>query len=194
MPKFICISGKARHGKDTVADMMRSELETRNSRVLVTHYADLLKYICKTYFGWDGNKDEAGRTLLQQVGTDCVRAQNPNFWVDFVLQIAALFADKWDYIIIPDTRFPNEISRIKEKFAAVHIRVVRDQAAGNLTQAQSVHESEVALDDVPPDYLIENSGSMVDLQKATVHLLDKLPFKNPQQLSICDPIPLADGA
>lgn len=194
MPKFICISGKARHGKDTVAEILRSELAFWGNRVLVIHFADLLKYICKTYFGWDGNKDEAGRTLLQQVGTDCVRRQNPNFWVDFVLQMATLFADKWDYIIVPDARFPNEIERIKEKFGAVHIRVVRSQSVGELTQAQSTHESEVALDDVIPDYLIENSGSMADLKKATVCLMYELSFKDPQQLSICDPIPLADGA
>ena len=194
MPKFICISGKARHGKDTVAEILRSELAFWGNRVLVIHFADLLKYICKTYFGWDGNKDEAGRTLLQQVGTDCVRAQNPNFWVDFVLQIATLFADKWDYIIIPDTRFPNEISRIKEQFDAVHIRVIRDDVGKELTQEQALHESEVALDHVTPDHSIYNCGSLEDLKENVTKLLDKLSFKNPQQLSIWDPIPLADGA
>lgn len=194
MPKFICISGKARHGKDTVADMMQSELEARHNRVLITHYADLLKYICKAYFGWDGNKDEAGRTLLQHVGTDCVRKQNPNFWVDFILQIATLFADKWDYIIIPDTRFPNEISRIKEQFDSVHIRVIRDEAGKELTQEQALHESEVALDHVAPDYSIYNCGSLEDLKENVTKLLDKLSFEDSQQLAICDPIPPADGA
>ena len=194
MPKFICISGKARHGKDTVADMMRSELEARHNRVLITHYADLLKYICKAYFGWDGNKDEAGRTLLQHVGTDCVRKQNPNFWVDFILQIATLFADKWDYILVPDTRFPNEISRIKEQFDAVHIRVIRDEAGKELTQEQALHESEVALDHVTPDHSIYNCGSLEDLKENVTKLLDKLSFEDSRQLAICDPIPPADGA
>ena len=194
MLKFICISGKARHGKDTVADMMRSELEARHNRVLITHYADLLKYICKAYFGWDGNKDEAGRTLLQHVGTDCVRKQNPNFWVDFILQIATLFADKWDYILVPDTRFPNEISRIKEQFDAVHIRVIRDEVGKELTQEQALHESEVALDHVTPDHSIYNCGSLEDLKENVTKLLDKLSFEDSRQLAICDPIPPADGA
>lgn len=62
--KIICISGHAQHGKDTFAKMLEEELELRNQKVLVTHYADLVKYICKQFFGWDGQKDEAGRHLL----------------------------------------------------------------------------------------------------------------------------------
>ena len=71
--KVICISAKAQHGKDTVANFMKECLEAKEKRVLVTHYADLVKYGCKTFFNWDGQKDEKGRALLQYVGTDIVR-------------------------------------------------------------------------------------------------------------------------
>lgn len=59
------ISGKAGAGKDTFAKYLAAELEGRNQSVLVTHYADVLKYICKEYLGWNGNKDEFGRAMLQ---------------------------------------------------------------------------------------------------------------------------------
>ena len=52
---------------------------------LIVHYADLLKYMCKTFFGWNGEKDEFGRSLLQRVGTDCIRNVEPDYWVDFVI-------------------------------------------------------------------------------------------------------------
>ena len=85
--KVILISGKAQNGKDTVASMLRYYLTNDDQRVLVTHYADLLKYICYNYFEWDGNKNEKGRQMLQYVGTDVIRKQNPTLWVDFVAMI-----------------------------------------------------------------------------------------------------------
>ena len=75
MKKIICISGKAQHGKDTTATILSAALEDRGNKVLTFHYADLLKYLCRQYFNWNGEKDEAGRTLLQHVGTDVVRAK-----------------------------------------------------------------------------------------------------------------------
>ena len=83
MTYFICVSGLARHGKDTSAEIIKKILEERGYSVLIAHYGDLLKFICKNFFGWNGEKDTDGRTLLQQVGTNCIRKQNPDYWVDF---------------------------------------------------------------------------------------------------------------
>ena len=47
MKKVICISAKARHGKDTAAEILKEYLEHKGQRVLITHYADLLKFICR---------------------------------------------------------------------------------------------------------------------------------------------------
>ena len=46
--KVICISAKARHGKDTAAEIMIEYLEMQGKKVLITHFADLLKYLCKS--------------------------------------------------------------------------------------------------------------------------------------------------
>ena len=62
--KVILISGKARSGKDTLARVLKDYLKEQGKDVLVTHYADSLKYICETVFKWDGKKDEKGRQLL----------------------------------------------------------------------------------------------------------------------------------
>ena len=48
--KICCISAKARHGKDTAAELIKEHLEAQGQRVLITHFADLLKYICKQIF------------------------------------------------------------------------------------------------------------------------------------------------
>ena len=85
--KICCISAKAQHGKDTAAKLIKENLEKKGQRVLITHYADLLKFICVKYFGWNEVKDEAGRTLLQYLGTDVVGAQNPAYWAEFIAGI-----------------------------------------------------------------------------------------------------------
>ena len=163
--KIIAISGHAGHGKDTAAGFISAALEKRGYRVLITHYADLLKYICRQYFGWDGQKDEKGRALLQHVGTDIVRKQLPNFWVGFMGLFLWLFRDQWDYVIIPDARFPNEISFLEgADFDVIHMRIVRPGYEGALTEDQKSHASETALDDVEPDIIVFNDGSLEDLE------------------------------
>lgn len=157
--KIITISAHAQNGKDFTAGIIKSKLEQSGNKVLIAHYADLLKYICSTFFEWDGKKDEKGRTKLQYVGTDIIRKQRPNYWVDFVLGILEMFPDEWDYVIIPDTRFPNENDTFKEKgFDIATLRVVIPNFDNGLTEEQKNHESEVALDDYDFDYMLINNG------------------------------------
>lgn len=162
--KVILISGKAQSGKDTVANCLHRALAFDKKRVLETHYADLLKYVCRNYFGWNGEKDEAGRQMLQYVGTDVVKKQYPTLWVDFVVAILKCFHENWDYVIIPDCRFPDEVTTMIESgFDTVHLRVVRDNFESPLTVEQQQHPSETALDDVKPDFCIKNDGSLKKL-------------------------------
>lgn len=162
--KIICISGKAQSGKDTAGHLLRLDLEDRGFRVLEAHYADLLKYICKAFFGWDGRKDEKGRELLQRVGTDTVRAYVPDYWVAFICDMLYLFPDEWDYVIISDCRFPNEFEYlIGNGFDATLVRVDRPNYDNGLTREQKEHESETAMDYYPPDYLIVNDSGTRDL-------------------------------
>jgi hypothetical protein len=164
--KILAVSGKAQHGKDTFANILYEELTNTGHRVLLTHYADLLKFICKSLFNWDGQKDEKGRHILQYVGTDVVRKERPDYWVEFVIDMIDLFGENWDYVIIPDTRFPNEIDKLKEHFNNVtHLRVVRPNFESTLTDEQKKHPSETALDNVEPDYVVRNYGSIEDLRQ-----------------------------
>lgn len=158
MTHFILCSGLARAGKDTSAEIIKENLKAKGYQVLITHYADLLKFICKNIFGWNGEKDEEGRTLLQYVGTDCVRAQDPDYWVDFVANLIRMFPDRYDFVIIPDTRFPNEIDRIADAgFPATHIRIIRSDFENQLTEEQKNHPSETALNNTIPDFVIRNT-------------------------------------
>ena len=164
--KVIVFSGKAESGKDTAAAIMKEELEADGHKVLVTHFADLLKYICRSFFGWNGEKDEAGRTLLQTVGTDVVRAKDPDFWVRFVADVLQFFPDAWDFVLIPDCRFPNERDVLaKSGLDTTLVRIVRRNSATHLTPQQRRHPSECAMDNVSAGYDLHNNGTLDDLRR-----------------------------
>ena len=172
--KVICISGKAQHGKDTTAGYLKEFLEEKGNKVLIAHYGDLVKYVCKTFFAWDGVKDEKGRSILQRVGTDIIRRQLPNYWVDFICGILILFPDEWDYVLIPDCRFPNEIKNMEVFFDVTHIRVIRENFVSPLTEEQQKHPSETALDDYGADVEIINRGNLDELRRAIETLVNSI--------------------
>lgn len=173
--QIITISAKAQHGKDYTANLLKEELEDIGYSVLICHYADLLKYICKQFFGWDGKKNEEGRTLLQKVGTEGVRKVKPDYWVDFIKDILTFFPYEWDYVIIPDTRFPNEIeSLVIDGFNVTTIRVERPNFENNLTEEQRNHASETSLDDYLFDYKIINDGTPEGMKNQINNLIAKI--------------------
>ena len=168
------ISGTAGHGKDTIAEMMREYAVEHGKRAIVIHFADYLKYICGTYYNWDGQKDEAGRTLLQQVGTNKVRKNNPNYWVDVVKNlIDTVLIDDFDIFLIPDARFPNEIESFEDNdMYRVHsIHVTRLNAPDILTEEQKKHPSETALNDYLFEYEVENN-SLEELKQAAHKIIN----------------------
>ena len=162
--KICCISAKAQHGKDTAATLIKEHLEHRGQRVLIIHYADLLKFICVKFFGWNEVKDEAGRTLLQHIGTDVVGAQNPAYWAEFIVGVLKLFPNTWDYVLIPDCRYPIEVSTMSDNFDTVVLRVERPNFDNGLTVAQKQHASEVKMDDYKFDTVLLNDGSLEDFR------------------------------
>lgn len=167
--KVILISGKAQHGKDTLAGYLLELLRASGYRAQIVHYGDRVKDVCRTFFGWDGKKDTAGRGMLQRVGTDVIRKQEPNFWVDSVVEILKFFEDEWDYVLIPDCRFPNEIQGIyKAGFPMTHIRIVRPDFNNGLTDAQKAHPSETSLDSSFPDICVTNEGNLADMSGKAV--------------------------
>lgn len=171
--KVVPISGKAGHGKDTLAGFMTAVLQGQGRRVLVTHYGDLLKYICKQFFDWNGEKDDDGRTLLQHIGTDVIRKQKPDYWVDFLRNFLLMFPDQWDYVLIPDTRFPNEIVKLAP-LEVYHVRIIRP-GFSMLTPEQQKHISETALDSWDDTWFtVMNDGTIRDLAGKAEMLCESL--------------------
>ena len=169
MTTVITISGKAEHGKDFCSKILKTELEHLGKKVLIVHYADYLKFIAKQYFDWDGKKDTKGRKLLQWLGTDLVRKRYPDFWVEIVSKLLIVLSPDYDFFLIPDTRFPNEINVMKSYFNTIAIKVVRLNYENKLTPEQRNHPSETSLSGYSFDCVIEAESG---IEKATLAVKD----------------------
>jgi hypothetical protein len=176
--KVILFSGKATEGKDASANILKDLLERDGKKVLLTHYGDLLKYICKTYFGWNGEKDEVGRLILQKTGTDVIRHKMPNFWVRFVADILLMFPDEWDYCLIPDCRFPNEVEVMNGLFDTLIVRVNRLNYESPLTEEQQNHISETALDNYQFDYYLDSESGLDNLRVEVEKMYEYIKAKD----------------
>lgn len=158
-------------GKDTSASILKEIMEQDNKKVLITHYADLLKFICKNMFNWNGEKDDTGRSLLQRVGTDVIRKQNPDYWVSFISEFLKLFPNEWDYVLIPDCRFPNEVQKmIDDGWDVFSVRINRIDFESSLTEEQKNHISETALDNYQFDYYIDTISDLGYLKNKLISM------------------------
>ncbi len=163
--KIILIAGKALSGKDTVANILKDKLRAKGE-ILICHYADLVKYICSQFFDWDGKKDKEGRTLLQYVGTDVVRTKEPDFWFNFIINVLEFFPEHWDYVIIPDCRFYNEMQWDRKIWDVIKVKVERLNFQSPLTKEQQEHPSETGLDLYADfDYIISAESGIYNLEK-----------------------------
>jgi hypothetical protein len=165
MQLVIGLCGKAGSGKDTVSQLIDSSLRSYNISCITIHFAKALKDIAKSVFGWDGQKNEKGRRLLQVIGTDCARAYNENFWIE-----------KWennisncseDVVLVPDVRFINESQAIHRRNGVILKVVGRSFDLG----VNSTHPSEIGLPENEVDYILNNDSSMDILQERVYQMI-----------------------
>lgn len=171
---IITLSGKARSGKNTLADMLKAEIEECGYNVCEIAFADYLKLICEKHYGWNGVKDELGRSILQQVGTDKIRKINPDFWVNIVDETIQILKHDYQYFLITDARFPNEIQYFKkQKYNVLSLYIERPDLQSNLNNEQLQHISENSMSASDCDLFIINS-SLQDLKKQARCIVSEL--------------------
>ena len=101
------------------------------------------------------------RQFLQRTGVAARRMFGEDVWVDAAFRHVT---DDSDRIVFSDVRFPNEAERIR--FAGgLLIKVVRPGYEGD------DHESETALRDFDWDHVVNNNGSVMDLQREIVRIV-----------------------
>jgi hypothetical protein len=197
---IIGLSGYAKSGKDTVADII---ISIDSNQWVVKKFSGKLKQIASLLTGIDINKFEDQdfkdqimplewveqwvegttkyykimkvRDFLQKLGTEAVRdGLHKNAWVNALM---------YDYYGIYDidtdvTNMPNWIitdCRFPNEFEAIRQAggvVVRISRDG--VKPVNAHPSEIALDGFDFDYVIENNGSLEDLKRSVNFMLNQL--------------------
>jgi len=148
--KIYLISGKARHGKDTIANYLKEYYKDQNKKACIMHIGNYIKHFAKDYFEWDGKEETKPRTLLQQLGTNVIREKmnKPYFFTNRLLEDMEVLEHFFDIFIIADVRLPLEIDEIVKKYSdTVLIRVKRYDFDDGMNEEQRMHVTETALDD-----------------------------------------------
>lgn len=164
--KIILIHGKARSGKDTVADMIKQNCSIRGLTCSISPNARPVKEIATRIFGWDGEKDERGRGLLIDI-TNAGYNYDPNFWEKE--NVTHYVDDSNNLILVPDFRYETTYNYYKtfcEVFGheLITLHVVRpdhDNELGKLKE--DISETHLATFDF--DFVINNTGTIEDLEK-----------------------------
>lgn len=170
MRKIILISGKSGHGKDTLAFEMEKYFKNNHYNVAIAHYSSYIKNIMREFYKWNGVKDEWARNKLQWIGTDRIRNELncPDYHVNRLCEDIQIVQNDFDYILIPDLRFPNEIERMVDSFGddtIVLIRVKREGYESMLSKKAQNHESETALDDYATWDYVSIANNMEGVEK-----------------------------
>lgn len=161
---IIGLSGRMGSGKDTAAAGV-----SRWLNFAVVHFADPLKLAAQRMFGFTDAQLYTGagknsldlrwgvtpRDVLQRLGVGAREIFGEDFWVKRLLM------DLPPQVVVADVRFPNEAQAIKDRGGRV-IRIERGP------RVPADHISETALDDWAFDAVIENDGTVAQLQACTV--------------------------
>lgn len=175
-PKIYIICGKARHGKDTVAEIIKKCYLEKNYDILNLQYGSYIKEYAKKISNWDGKEETKPRELLQQLGTNVIRNQiDELFFVKRLIDDIKVYSYFFDALTISDARFKVEVDMPRVNFKNVMVlHVIRPNFDNGLTEEQKKHPSEVDLDDYENyDYTIMNDGSLEDLEEKVRKIIEQ---------------------
>lgn len=162
--KVILLSGKAESGKTYHASILCEKLNKMGYIAVVTPLARRLKEQAKM-LGWDGKKDERGRTLLQKLSDPIKDYHGRDCYARWALQDAYEacvakdeFHDEKNYVMIcDDVRMIDEM-KFFDDFQKITVRIRRPGHKSALSEDQLNDKTETALDDHPFDMEIINQG------------------------------------
>jgi len=176
MPEFIIgITGKRGSGKTTAAagleqvgfqhinfaDPLREVVNVVYGVPLSVMNDPVLKEVKLDYFPF-----LSPRELLQKIGTELFREGiHQDTWIEAFKRRASQFS----HVVCSDCRFPNEALAIR-KMGGQIIRIDNPQL--RQTDAASQHASELGVDDIVPNWRVENDPRKNSMQKLQDAIID----------------------
>lgn len=174
----ILVSGKAGSGKGTVANFLEKKIQDIPSMTVFRYgFANPLKYMAKAFIGWDGQKDEKGRKLLQWQGR-IGREYDENIWVKHFLNQLDKQSGMlpFNFSIVDDWRFPNELNYLRNN-PILDVITIRVFGRGGLQGEVASDSSENSLPEANSEQLELATREMYDFTIKNVDGLEQLESK-----------------
>ena len=167
----IALLGYARSGKDTVCDLIAKNY---GGTILQLAFGEALRNSFHSLF--DIPKNPKPRKEYEAYG-EAMRRIDEDVWVKKVADAV----DFWGDFVVPvitDLRQPNEHKWCKENgFIIVKVEAtdsIREERSTNDTTFVPVNYSERNIENLEYDYLITNNGTMDQLEKEILKLLERI--------------------
>lgn len=185
----IAICGKMRSGKDTIADILVDDYGFKNFK-----FSSGITSIIDEYFSDDVTKKRKMREHYQRIGQS-MRKLDQNVWVNHtkgeINRYLNLNGEGSD-IVVSDLRQKNEYDFLKRNgFIIIKIesdrqnRIRRAMDVNDAFHTSALdHETELSVEDITEDYLIENNGTLEDLKKDFNELMIKIIWNEMDDLSL----------
>ena len=123
--------------------------------------ADPIKQIARRDFDWDGEKDDRGRRLLQEIGT-VGRNYDGDLWLRRLAE--RLEDDAPPRAVVDDVRLAREVAFLEALgFTIARIERPAHRIAAATSDDRARHETETELDGVAFDVTLDNSGTFDEL-------------------------------
>lgn len=119
------VSGRAGEGKTTFSDLCIEILAEHDITSDKVPFAQGVKDTA-SFMGWDGEKDDKGRRLLQQIG-NTGREYNIDLWAQQAVESIEADSNSFDVVFIDDWRFMNEGTKVVLNAypTALKLRIIR---------------------------------------------------------------------
>lgn len=177
---IIGLTGKMGAGKSTVLELIKSHVGSVRLVKFAQPIYDIQEFVYNRIarvYKPDSSfiKD---RFLLQFIGTDWGRNRiKETLWLDLWKEDTLQYSGKGCLVISDDIRFDNEALAVKEQKGIV-VRVECDNLNNRTVAGAALtsHASEQGVSDACVDYVIKNNGTLEDLEREVLKMLDKYPL------------------
>ena len=165
LPIVVMVSGRAGEAKSTFSNLCVEYLEKFSRKSKIVSFAYGVKSTANA-MGWNSEKDDKGRRLLQQIG-NIGREYNEDVWAN--MAVRNILESQVDVVFIDDWRFPNEGNVIITKFInVIKVRICRPEEHHTLNGTDLYDDiSETSLPEVETgfyNHIVDNIGSLDELR------------------------------
>lgn len=177
--KVILICGKARSGKNQLADYLKEALDVDSKgayfdRTLIRGNAQSVKDKAENDYNWNGEKDAKGRQLLIDI-TNWGYSQHKYYWEKELFTEAIMYKEfvnrNCEYLIVPDWRYQQTLDYFNT--VADEIVTLRVTRPNNEKGTHDSHPSENDFMNFPIDVEVVNDKDLDNLKKVAKKIVQR---------------------